>query len=95
MANESESMREVILNAAKECICGDRDCQYGNPENSFARIAEYWSVYLGREIYPKDVGIMMALFKIARIDTGSFKADSYIDAVGYIACAAEIEEGCQ
>jgi hypothetical protein len=33
---------------------------------------------------------MMALLKIARIATGTFKGDSYVDACGYIACAGEI-----
>lgn len=39
---------------------------------------------------PEDVGLMMALFKIARIQTGSFKEDSFVDACGYLACAGEI-----
>lgn len=37
-----------------------------------------------------DVAIMMALFKIGRIATArDMNEDSYIDAAGYIACAAE------
>lgn len=87
----SESVtRESLLVTAKECVCMDRDIQYGNPENSFARIAEYWSVYLGKEITAHYVGLMMTLFKIARIDTGHYKADNYIDGIGYLACAGEI-----
>lgn len=35
---------------------------------------------------------MMALLKIARIAGGKFKADSYVDAIGYMACAGEIAE---
>ena len=33
----------------------------------------------------------MALLKIARIATGTFKEDSYIDACGYLACGAELD----
>ena len=33
---------------------------------------------------------MMALLKIARIAGGRFKTDSYVDAIGYMACAGEI-----
>lgn len=87
--NESVT-REALLDVAKECVCKDRDIRYGNPENSFARIAEYWSVYLGKEITAHDVGLMMTLFKIARIDTGHYKADNYVDGIGYLACAGEI-----
>jgi hypothetical protein len=33
---------------------------------------------------------MMTLLKIARIMGGRFKADSFVDACGYLACAGEI-----
>lgn len=82
--------REDILNEAKKCVCEDRESQYGSPENSFNRIAAFWTVYLGYEISPEDVGTMMTLLKIARVAGGKLKADSYIDACGYMACAGEI-----
>lgn len=82
--------RNEILDEAKRIICGDRDQQYGSPEDNFATIARLWSDYLGHPIEAVDVGIMMTLFKIARIMTGTHKDDSYIDAIGYMACAAEI-----
>ena len=38
--------------------------------------------------------MMMALFKIARIETADTAiADSYVDAIGYIACGGGIEMG--
>lgn len=82
--------RADILDGAKKCVCEDRESQYGSPEDSFKLIAELWTVYLDYRLSPVDVAIMMALLKIARIATGRFKADSYIDACGYIACAGEI-----
>lgn len=82
--------RGVILEEAIRCVCQDRNDQYGEPEDVFALIANLWSVYLEHDVSAHDVGMMMALLKIARIKDGRFKADSYIDAAGYIACAAEI-----
>ena len=38
--------RKEILEKAIKCVCGDRDQDYGNPENSFNAIADYWKVYL-------------------------------------------------
>ena len=37
----------------------------------------------------KDVAMMLALLKVARIKTG-VKGDSYVDLAGYAACAGEI-----
>lgn len=63
-------------------------------------IAALWEPYLKEKcvsrnadvsINPEDVAVMMALFKISRIATGSFKEDSYIDACGYLACGGELE----
>lgn len=90
--------RAEILETASRLVNGDREEQYSPPENSFRAIAELWSAYLfnrfGKDyrgiLEPEDVGLMMTLFKIARIQTGSYKDDSYVDAAGYIACAGEI-----
>ena len=90
--------RDEILETAAKIVTGGRNKQYGEPEDNFAVIAEYWSTYLsqhsgGRVILltPMDVAIMMALFKIGRITTaGQFGADSYVDCCGYAAIAGEI-----
>lgn len=82
------------MKKANECVNGQRDEQYGSPERNFEMIAELWSVYLGGQlkelIDASDVPIMMALLKIARIRTGNYKDDSFIDLAGYAACAGEI-----
>ena len=82
--------RQYFLHKAEECICVDREEQYGNPEDSFGTIAKLWSVYLGYELTAEDVANMMALLKMGRIATGRHKNDSYVDAIGYLACAGEI-----
>lgn len=94
MPNENKTtVRERCLDEAKKIVCGDRDKSYGGPENSFQVIADLWSTYLGfKGLTPRDVGIMMALMKIARISTSGGKSwDSYIDLAGYAACAMECE----
>lgn len=88
--SESIPHRADLLDKAKEYICQDRNAQYGSPENSFGEIAKVWSWWLNKEITAHDVGVMMGLFKAARIKTGGKKDDNYIDACGYFACAGEI-----
>lgn len=84
------SEREEILIDATKCVCGDRDQEYGGPEDSFGIIAKFWSIYLGIDICASDIGVMMALHKIARIKTSNKKSrDSFVDAAGYSACAYE------
>lgn len=83
--------RKEFLQEAESIVCTDRENQYGSPEDNFGLIAAFWSVYLGLMITPEDVACMMALLKITRIRTGGhFKADSWVDAIGYLACGAEI-----
>lgn len=83
--------RKEILNAAEKCVCGDRDEQYGSPEDSFGVVARLWSVYLDRDLDAKDVAALMSLFKVARIKTGANKADNWIDLAGYAACGGELD----
>lgn len=92
--------RADILHAAEKCVCGQRETDYGTPEDNFKVIAELWETYLRRacvdeagDVYieANDVAMMMALLKIARIAAGGGKADSWIDLAGYAACGAECE----
>ncbi len=92
--------RADILHAAEKCVCGQREQDYGTPEDNFETIAELWETYLrhacvdeagGVYIDANDVAMMMALLKIARIAAGGGKADSWINLAGYAACGAECE----
>lgn len=87
--------RRETLESAIKCVCGERQDQYGSPEDNFAKIAGLWSVYLDTPITPSDVSMMMALLKIARIKTGTATKDSFVDLAGYAACGAEIKENMQ
>lgn len=91
--------RAEILDEAKKCVCGQRQQDYGTPEDNFTTIGYMWSAYLRaahpnlnialNEVTPKDVAVMMSLLKVARIATGS-SPDSFVDLAGYAACAGEI-----
>ena len=87
--------REEILDEAKKQVCGHRVEDYGKPENSFQRIADLWTAYMKQDatddriFTAKDVAVMLALLKVARIKTDT-KSDSYVDLAGYAACAGEI-----
>ena len=87
--------RQEILDAAAKCVSGDREQDYGSPEQNFERIAELWAAYLDFRvrISPIDVACMLALLKIARIASGHAKADNWVDLAGYAACGGEIEAG--
>lgn len=97
--------RAEILDAAKKCVCGQREQDYGTPESNFQLIANLWNSYLGLpydhsdinehrdtipKISPTDVAMMMALMKIARIKNGGGTGDSFVDLAGYAACGGEI-----
>lgn len=85
--------REECLRRANEIVNGQREQQYGTPEDNFKMIAEMWSAYLETDVSTVDVAMMMSLLKIARISTGTFKEDSFIDLAGYAACGYEIASG--
>ena len=83
--------RKECLNEAIKCVCKDRDQQYGSPQKNITKIAELWSIFKGVKFSPQDVGVMMALLKIARISSGQSKDDNYIDACGYLSLSCELE----
>ena len=95
--------RPEILDTAKSCVCGDREQDYGSPENNFKTISSMWNSYLygaglienhsdkWKGITAVDVAAMLALLKISRIASGNAKKDNWIDLAGYAACGGEIE----
>jgi len=84
--------RKEILDAADKCVNGQREQDYGTPENNFGTIATLWNAYLGHpfSITAVDVAAMMALLKIARISNGGGTDDSFVDLAGYAACGGEL-----
>lgn len=92
--------RQMVLDQAQKCVCGDREEQYGSPENNFDTIASLWNRYLraalGDSEYHvvlsgSDVAVMMILLKVARIASGNGKTDNWVDIAGYAACGGELD----
>lgn len=96
-ADNIKLIRESVLEDAKQCVCKDRNNIYGGPEDNFSCIAKFWNTYLNSSgndvsLSSKDVAIMMTLFKLARLITAnSYHRDSWVDAIGYLACGSEID----
>ena len=94
--------RGKILQEAYKIINGKRQDMHGNPEDSFALIGKYWTIYLAHngiliddgviEIQPKEVAEMMMIFKMARMSGQIPSKDNYRDIAGYAAIAADMVE---
>ena len=90
--------RGEVLKEALKTINGERQDVYGNPEDSFKLIGEYWSSYLKANgmiveefvISPREVAEMLALFKIARMSGQKPAIDNYVDASGYLGLAGDM-----
>lgn len=87
-----------VCSKAAELVGGDRDAQHGAKLDNFTKIAALWNAWTEiRSGVPAgftahDVGVMMALMKIARTQSGGFNIDDYIDACGYAGCAAQVAQ---
>ena len=86
-----KAIEQTITDEAKTIVAGDRASDYGDANESFARIAKLWSAYVGVTINSWDVAQMMILLKVSRAKT-SRKRDTLVDIVGYAECASKLEE---
>lgn len=94
--NEELMTRKKILEKAINCTTGQRQEDYGTPEDNFSRIARLWSAYHGDKCYTAaDVAVMLALLKIARIKNSPIHMDNWVDLAGYAACGGEIADRSQ
>ena len=81
---------QSLLDEAKKLIGGNRQEDYGDKLKNHQNIANFWSIFLEKQITAHDVAICMALVKVARL-MNQHKKDSYIDMAAYAAIAGEIE----
>lgn len=99
MSNISDR-RKAVLNRVEGFICRDRRRTYGDAEDNFQTIADFWTTWLtargvlsqGQRINRLDVSKMMSLMKSARSATNLHHQDSWDDAVGYEAIGASIAQ---
>jgi hypothetical protein len=90
MTQENKPRVEALREAAR-IIAGERDVQYGGPEENFERIAKIWGVILSTKITREDVAMMMVGLKVARYASKSgFQPDTWIDVAGYAGCGYEV-----
>jgi hypothetical protein len=90
MTQENKPRVEALREAAR-IIAGERDVQYGGPEENFERIAKIWGVILSAKITREDVAMMMVGLKVARYASKSgFQPDTWIDVAGYAGCGYEV-----
>jgi len=86
-----DTKRMQVLEDAGRLISGDRERDYGTPQDNFANIAVRWSQQVGVRIEPWQVTLMMLDLKLARMATTQRPHDdSLIDAAGYAALTAEL-----
>lgn len=89
--------RVKVLKEAASLITGDREKDYGTPQVNFNRIAALWNVQAahllkdGAYFTPVDVALLLLQLKMARA-VNSPKRDTFVDAAGYAALAAELAE---
>lgn len=74
---------ETIATEAVSLVSGDRQKAYGHPSKNFEDIARLWSVILGIEVTPAQVGLCMVQVKLAR-EVFVPKRDNLVDAIGYL-----------
>lgn len=92
----SAGYRKDILDEAAKCVLKDRNAAYGNPEDNFRVIADFWSTYLSAArgvpiaITTLDVANMMIQTKLARLANNSTHKDSWVDVAGYAACGGGV-----
>jgi len=84
---------KIILNNATSAIYGDRHETHGSFRECFDLQAKLISAYLGVDVSPVDVCMIMTLVKTARIKMGEPIDDHFVDIAGYSALAAGVADG--
>jgi hypothetical protein len=93
MEPKHEAAAGLMAANAVKLIIGDRNKNYGDPHEDWARTAKMWSGLCGKEIDAKTAMLMMVQVKLSR-EMHKHGTDNLIDAIGYILCAyvAELHE---
>ena len=94
-----EGPQETTFEEAQRLCTGDRNRDYHDPREDFARTAGMLSALFthklkeGASFEPSDVGRMMACVKLSRTIASPKKRDHYTDGEGYFGCAWRCESG--
>lgn len=87
--------RSAVLDTIRGAVCRDRQNAYGDAEDNFRNIADYWNLWLKQRgftavLTPLDVAMMSALLKTARASANLTYSDNWVDLAGYAVCGAGI-----
>lgn len=82
---------ESVLDEAKKLVSGDRQAQYGPPDQDFTRTADMWSAWKGVHFEPYEVAVFMILLKMSR-QKHQRKRDNWVDVAGYSHCGNTCDE---
>ncbi|MEB3214458.1 MAG: DUF6378 domain-containing protein [Leptolyngbyaceae bacterium] len=91
-SEQADAPTTSILDDAK-AIVDARGRDYDHPLPNHERIADLWSVILGRPVTPTQVVYCMIAVKLARLVATPDHRDSLVDIAGYAACAGAILDG--
>lgn len=91
-----KSVRQEILEDAVSLTCGDRNKQYGEPQENLDAIAGHASIYLrnklNEDLTAQDIAMIMVFVKAERLVTTPDHWDSHVDGAAYFAIAGEVVE---
>ncbi len=74
-----------VLSEAYKLTSGDRQNQYGAPDQDFTRTAKMWSALKGVEFTTEDVAAFLICVKLSR-NSWKGKRDNWVDIAGYARC---------
>lgn len=88
--------RKATLAVIEGAVCKDRTATHGPPENNFADIAAFWSIWISKrfkvdiQLDALDVAEMCNLLKSARKISNIAVLDHWDDGAGYNVCGGGI-----
>jgi hypothetical protein len=77
---------------------GERQMNYGHPNQDFARTAGMWTAFLAHKLVPGEVitmeemALMMGQLKMSRLASTPGHHDSIVDLIGYAICYDRLNE---
>lgn len=87
----NEENKQSILDEAKAIVEGSRQSDYGDPVESFERIAKIASMITGKDLSPKECCAVLMAVKLVR-ESYTHKRDNLVDLCGYAHIMNEINE---
>lgn len=91
LGDSEEKEEKTILDEAKAIIKGNRQSDYGDPVESFDKIAKTASMIAGEDFSPKECCAVLMAVKIVR-ESFKHKRDNLVDLCGYAHIMNEINE---